>query len=276
MKSITSLMIAISHLVVPLAVTAQSPVLLRTFNNPTPEAADYFGIGLAALGSDRVLVGAPYDDTTATNAGIVYLFHTNGTLLTTITNPNPAFASYPEGQFGSAIATLGSDRVAIGSSLSAKAYLFSTNGALVTTLTSPSIYDTSFGKAVAAFGNDRVLISSTSAYPDPDPEWGDIQGAAFLCGTNGTLQTIFSNPYPGWVGLFGWSVCAFGSDRVLIGAGGPWTGAGGVFLFHTNGALLTTFTNPAPSSYDVFVHHQRYLFVDDHQSHTRSRRLVRP
>jgi hypothetical protein len=57
-----------------------------------------------------LLVGAPYDDTTATNAGIVYLFHTNGTLLTTITKP-PAINR----QFGASITTLGNDRIAVGS-----------------------------------------------------------------------------------------------------------------------------------------------------------------
>ncbi|HEX5222166.1 MAG TPA: FG-GAP repeat protein [Verrucomicrobiae bacterium] len=241
MKFLLNLTIAISCCASPLAAFAQTPVLLRTFNNPTPEAADYFGLGLAALGNDRVLISAPYDDTTATNAGAVYLFQTNGTLLTTITNPNPAFAfSYPEGQFGSAVAALGSDRVVIGSSVSQKVYLFTTNGTLVTTLISPSIYDTAFGYAVAAFGSDRVLIGSTSAYLGTDPDSDSMQGAAFLFGTNGaTPQKIFFNQNPWSVGLFGYSVGAFGSDRALVGS---WTGD--VFLFHTNGTLLTTFSAP--------------------------------
>ena len=38
---------------------AQTPVLLGTFNNPAPEAGDFFGAGIVALGDDRVLVGAP-------------------------------------------------------------------------------------------------------------------------------------------------------------------------------------------------------------------------
>jgi len=48
--------------------------LLRTFTNPTPEANDYFGFSVAAVGSDRVVIGAYLDDTGATDAGAAYLF----------------------------------------------------------------------------------------------------------------------------------------------------------------------------------------------------------
>ncbi len=68
--------------------------LLTTFTNPTPASADYFGISVAAVGSDRVLIGAYRDDTGATDAGAAYLFSTNGTLLTTFTNPTPASGDY--------------------------------------------------------------------------------------------------------------------------------------------------------------------------------------
>src|SRR5262245_57343392 len=70
----------------PFAAVAQSPVLLRTFHNPTPAAGDSFGTAVAALGSDRLLVGAP-DSPAGNPEGAVYLYHTNGTLLTTFTNP---------------------------------------------------------------------------------------------------------------------------------------------------------------------------------------------
>src|SRR5688572_600278 len=158
MKSTTRLMFATSHLVLPLVLTAQTPVLLRTFNNPSPATADFFGSAMAALGNDRILVGAPNDDTAGTNAGAVYLFHTNGTLLTTFTNPDPAQSYLISDQFGGAITTLGSDRVVIGSPYGAKVYLFATNGALVKTITPTNLDGFSFGAVVAGFGSDRVLI----------------------------------------------------------------------------------------------------------------------
>ena len=48
--------------------------LLNTFTNPTPTANDYFGTSVAAVGSDRVLIGASFDNTGATDAGSAYLF----------------------------------------------------------------------------------------------------------------------------------------------------------------------------------------------------------
>ncbi len=115
--------------------------LLTTFTNPTPAATDWFGYSVAAVGSDRVLIGAYQDDTGATDAGAAYLFSTNGTLLTTFTNPTPAAGDY----FGISVAAVGSDRVLIGAygddtgaADAGAAYLFSTNGTLLTTFTNPT------------------------------------------------------------------------------------------------------------------------------------------
>src|SRR5262245_51782752 len=242
MKLTALLTIAICYVVSSLSVTAQTPVLLRTFNNPAPAIDDNFGSSMAALGNDRVLIGARYDDTSATNAGAVYLFHTNGTLLKTITNPIPAFIfPYADEQFGSAIATLGNDRVVVGSPMIGKVFLFTTNGTLVTTLNSSNFYDVYFGNAVAAFGNDRVLIGARGAYPNN--EVYTEAGAAYLYSTNGAHLMTFSNPYVDYVFEFGSSVATFSNDRLLISANSYGSGFGQVFLFNTNGTLLTTITN---------------------------------
>jgi len=47
--------------------------LLHLFTNPDPNERDNFGYSVAAMGNN-VLIGAPEDDTTATDAGVVYLF----------------------------------------------------------------------------------------------------------------------------------------------------------------------------------------------------------
>ena len=83
--------------------------LLTIFTNPTPAHSDYFGWSLAAVGGDRVLVSAYLDDTGASNAGAAYLFRTDGTLLTTLTNPTPAVDDY----FGWSVTAVGNDRVLI-------------------------------------------------------------------------------------------------------------------------------------------------------------------
>ena len=47
--------------------------LLQTFDDPTITGADFFGSSVA-LDGNRVLVGAPYDDTNGTNVGQAHLF----------------------------------------------------------------------------------------------------------------------------------------------------------------------------------------------------------
>jgi hypothetical protein len=253
MKIFSHLMITISCVVVTHSVTAQSPVLLQIFNNPAPAVEDHFGSAIAPLGNDRLLIGAQYGDNTATNAGAAYLFNTNGTLLTTFTNPNPTYVS-PSGdnQFGCTVAAMGSDRVVIGSPANAKVYLFTTNGALVKTINSSNVYDYNFGDAVAAVGDDRVLIGAHQSYFNPDLYYEN--GAAYLYSTNGALLTTFSNPQADVVKEFGYSVVVFGGDRVLIGANDYGSGYGAAYLFNTNGTLLTTITNPVPVLFDYFGH----------------------
>jgi hypothetical protein len=223
-----------------------SGALLATFTDPNPQIDDEFGRSIVALGSDRVLIGAPYDRTQSDFSGVAYLFSTNGTLLTTFTNPTPA----NDENFGFALAALGSDRVVIGAPYdSLSAYLFSTNGTLLATFTNPVSggFEDNYGFSVATVGNDRVLIGALSA--------GSSGGAAYLFNTNGTLLTSFSRPGPAAIAWFGYFVTAFGNDRVLIGAPAETVGvgyAGKAYLFSTNGTLLATFTNPAPAYYDFF------------------------
>ncbi|HXG49249.1 MAG TPA: hypothetical protein VNO52_16620, partial [Methylomirabilota bacterium] len=153
--------------------------LLTAFTNPTPAFNEQFGHALAAVGTDRVLVGAAYDDTGAADAGAAYFFHANGTLLTTFTNPTPAVGD----RFGYAVAAVGTDRVLIGAYFddtgatnAGAAYLFSTNGTLLTTFTKPTPAPSDlFGIAVTAVGTDRVLIGA--AYDDMG---ATDAGAAYL------------------------------------------------------------------------------------------------
>jgi hypothetical protein len=239
----------------------QSGVLMRTFTNPTPQAGDNFGAWLAPLATDRVLIGAPYDDISAANGGAVYLYHTNGTIMRTLTNPSPAYTSlggFVNGDgFGSAVAVLGSDRVIVGSPFNdgpeviyiGTVYLFNTNGTLLTTITNPHPTNPDkFGTSVAALGSDRILVGAPDYEYDPDI---DQIGIAYLFNTNGTRLATFENPNRGEdYDQFGFSIAALGTDRVLIGMASQ--GIGTVYLFNTNGTLLTTFTNPIPAAFDYF------------------------
>jgi hypothetical protein len=101
--------------------------LLTTFTNPTPAASDLFGDAVAAMGSDRVLLGAVEDSTAAPRSGAAYLYRTDGTLLATFTQPIPQGSA----NFGKSLAAVG-NRVLIGASSAdtiangaGAAYLFS-------------------------------------------------------------------------------------------------------------------------------------------------------
>lgn len=256
MKTILGLILSVSCA----SALAQSPALLTTIPNPTPETGDRFSWAVAPLGTDRVLVGAPYDG--PTNAGAVFLFHTNGTLLATLTNPNPAYVIWfgnPDWDgdlFGIAIAGVGSDRVLVGAPYdgavwSGRAYLFRTNGTLLATFDTPSLYGGGdrFGAAAAVLGDDRLIISAPGYTSDPD--FGNSVGVVYLLSTNGTLLATLNNPVESQeYAEFGFSVAAFGNDRALVGA----RDAGAAYLFDTNGVLLMTFTNPVPTAGDYFGH----------------------
>ena len=242
------LILMLALIVWPRAAFSQgNGILLNTYTNPTPVASDLFGSSVAALGNDRIVVGAA-------GAGAAYLLNVNGTLLATITNPDG-----PGEAFGSSVATLGNDRILVGAYnyfsnavQLGRAFLFTTNGTLLTTFTNPSpVTVQALGWSVGAMGNDRVLISGFPNVNNPPPYLGSV----YLFRTNGALLTTFTNPVPSSDGAFGEVVAALGNDRVLVGASDANTGAsraGVVYLYNTNGALLTTFTNPTPAAADNF------------------------
>ena len=228
----------------------------QSITNPTPADSDHFGWSVAALGDDRVLVGAYLDDTSGSDSGAVYLFSNDGTLLLTLTNPS---SSPHQGRFGSSVATVGSNRILVGAdrdntgaSDAGAAFLFDTNGTLITSIFNPSpATQDYFGSSVAAVGSNRVLIGAKQ----DNSSGATSAGSAYLFDTNGTLLTTFPNPTPESSDFFGTSVAAVGSDLVLIGADRDNTGASGAgaaYLFSDNGTLLTTFTNPSPASFEQF------------------------
>jgi hypothetical protein len=154
--------------------------LLNAFTNPAPAKSDFFGFPVVALGSDRVFIGAWAADAGATNAGVAYLFSTNGTLLTTFTNPAPASDYF----FGFSIAVLGADRILIGALRDRSGvgeqgvvYMYDTNGVLLSSFTNPNAANNSdnFGTSMAVIDESHVIIG---AYLDD--KHAQDEGAAYL------------------------------------------------------------------------------------------------
>ena len=64
-------------------------------------AGEHFGASLAAFGSDAFLVGAPFNKVNGfVNAGTIYVYSTNSTLVSPLDNPSPKINDY----FGSSVA----------------------------------------------------------------------------------------------------------------------------------------------------------------------------
>lgn len=241
-----------SAVIGPLAALAQTAPLIRTIPNPAPASLDSFGYAVAAMGPDRMVIGAPYDDAGATDAGRAYLFDTNGALLVTLTNPAPAASDY----FGRAVAA-GKDWLAVGAFMddpgtqdAGSAYMFHTNGSLIQAIANPFPEGSgNFGYAVVAAGNDGLLAGARCN------SWMVANsGVAYLFLTNETPRQ-FTSPAPGVADYFGCSVAALGTNRLLVGAQAYDWGAldsGIAYLFSTDGTLLTTFTNPTPATSDYF------------------------
>ena len=152
--------------------------LLQTFVSPTPAANDWFGFSVSISG-DKVLVGTPFDDTGANDAGAAYLFDgITGNLLQTFVSPTPA----ANDKFGISVSISG-DKVLVGAyqddtgAINAgSAYLFDgITGALLQTFQKPTpAAGDQFGSSVSISG-DKVLVG---AYWD-DPGANDA-GAAYL------------------------------------------------------------------------------------------------
>jgi hypothetical protein len=218
-----------------------------TFNNPTPSSGDRFGIAVAAVGANHVLIGADRDDQGATDAGVAYLFDISGALVTTFTNPTPAL----DEAFGSALAGVSLDQVLVGApgdnsagNAGGAAYLFSTSGTLLNTFPNPTPgAGDQFGAALAAMGGSRALIGAPS-----DNHGATDGGAAYLFSLDGALLNTFHNPAPANGDMFGNAVAAMGADKILIGAfqdDATPTDSGAAYLFTLNAYVPGLVPDPA-------------------------------
>lgn len=176
--------------------------LLQTFDNPTPDAGDNFGH--VQVSGTNVVVGAKFDDTSATDAGVAYLFDaTTGGLVHTFLNPTPS--SGDEFSNGMAIAD---NRVVLGSRYddtagtnSGAAYMFdAVTGDLVHTFVNPTpAAGDQFGQSIAMSGSS-ILIGEWQ----DDPGGAVNAGAAYLFdAVSGSLEQTILNPAPQNSDFFG-------------------------------------------------------------------------
>ena len=228
--------------------------LLQTFDDPTVTDDDQFG-SFVALSGDRVLIGAPGDDTQGSNVGQAHLFDTTtGAPLQTFADPTVTNVD----QFGGSVA-LDGDRALIGARFDdtqgnnvGQAHLFdAATGALLQTFDDPMVTGGDFFGWSVALSGDRVLVGA----PGDETQGTNVGQAHLFNATTGALLRTFNDPTVTSLDLFGWSV-ALSGDRVLIGAPFDDTqgqDVGQAHLFNaTTGALLRTFNDPTVTGLDQF------------------------
>jgi hypothetical protein len=238
--------------------------LLQTFQKTDPAAGDWFGISVAAVGSN-VLIGALGDDTGATDAGAAFLFDgTTGAPIRTFQKPSVHAADW----FGGAVAALGSN-ILVGAPLdhvgeidAGGAYLLdATTGALLQSFHKPMPASGEwFGVSLAAVG-ESVLVGAML-----DHSVAKDAGCAYhFDGKTGALLRTFQKPKPAVGDWFGASVAVMDTSllvgapmgrTVIIGASHDSTGkkdAGAVYLFDVDsGHLIHSLQNPAPIAGELF------------------------
>lgn len=147
--------------------------LNTTINNPTPDENEFLGNSVAPLGSDKVVMGTPNDDTDATDTGIFYIYDLKGNLIRTIHDPNSAKGD----KFGNTIATSGkyvlvaaTNDVSGGGVTGGAAYLFNGNtGDLIATYNNPTPeIEDSFGFTIITIGSGFILTATHVDLGDKD------------------------------------------------------------------------------------------------------------
>jgi hypothetical protein len=233
---------------------------LRAVNSTWPDIR--FGNSLAAVGTNRFAIAAPYADplysSLVTNAGLVFLYDLNTNYLATLPQIDPRQNDY----FGTTLADVGIDMLAVGvpykdvvpppPSLlladSGAVYLYDYNGAYVTNLSKPSraLGDPEhFGAAVARLGKDRILVGA----PYENFNGTNDVGTVYIFNLTGALLKTVRHPMPVAAAHFGTAIAASGTNRFIVGAPGeptPGGGSGRLYLLDDNGNLIKSIPHPGP------------------------------
>ncbi|MBN2024916.1 MAG: hypothetical protein JW809_19220 [Pirellulales bacterium] len=221
-----------------------------------------FGARVATW-NDMIVVSAPnsdiwyYSSLQCADAGIVYVYNAQGTLLQTIHNPNPT----ADDLFGATLAVqgdyllIGAPGEDAGATDAGAVYVYhGLSSTPVATLTIPSpAADDSFGSAIAWLGND-ILVGA----PQRDLPTVADAGMVYRFAFTGTEQNpswsasptqTYEKYFPSEEDFFGSSLAVL-DGKVVVGTPGDDTlgaSCGAAYVFDaTTGAWLDTLLPPAP------------------------------
>ncbi len=256
--------------------------VLYTLESMSPEQDGYFGFSVSSAGDvdndgyADVIVGAPWEDAGATDAGRAYVFGGNGgTVLHTLQSPNPE----NNGEFGRSVSgagdmdndgcadvIVGAHGEGGGATSAGRVYVFSgATGAPLYALQSPNPENYgSFGLSVSGAGD-----VNGDGYPDvvvgadlEDGGTGNAGRAYIFSGNGGVLLYTLESPNAQDSGAFGWWVSGAGDlnndgyNDVIVGARNEnhaMIEDGRAYVFSGDGGfLLYELQSPDPQHYAYF------------------------
>jgi len=214
-------------------------------------AEDFFGN--IAVGSGRIVVGAPEDDDNGTNSGSAYIFDLDGNELAKITASDGAANDF----FGDVDSVaVGSGRIVVGAwgnddvvDKSGSAYIFDLDGNEIAKITaSDAAENDNFGWHVAA-GSGRIVVGSRW-----DDDNGTNSGSAYIFDLDGNELAKITASDAAEFDVFGYSV-GVGSGRIVVGApldDDNGSGSGSAYIFDLDGNELTKITASDGAADDQF------------------------
>jgi len=239
--------------------TPATPVL--TIANPSPASGDSFG--RVAVSGRWLVVGAPGDDTLASNAGSVYVYDLDGpdpsVPVMTLNKPGAVASD----SFGSAVAISGMLVIVsapgddTGASNAGSAFVFDLAGATPTVpikvLNNPiPASQDGFGNAVT-ISDMQVVIGASG-----DDTGASNAGSVYVYDLGSATPLVpltLNNPAPNANDGFG-SAVAISGTRLVAGAAGNNLAAGSVYVYELASASpempVFTLNNPAPFAGDFF------------------------
>lgn len=218
---------------------------VAVINNPNPSTGGQFGLSLAPLGADRLLVGAPNN---FSGTGAVYVCNLAGAVVQTIHEP----LNTPNAQFGWSVTAIGTNRIAV-TALAAgggvgRVDVFTTAGAYLYSIGNPSGVFDYFGYSLSGWTSNRLAIGVPL---------GGTNGMGMVRvfdNTGASLGVIHSPAAPGIIGYFGLGLAASPGGDLLVGS--PLTawgrGSGAAYWYDSATNLLGRITHPnAPAAQTV-------------------------
>ena len=224
-----------------------------TLESPNPEKSAWYGYQVK-IGGNIIVLSEPYADTDEfLEAGKVYVYDADGTLISTLQSPTPG----NNDNFGYRFDVL-KDTIIVGEvsdiddlSRAGRVHVFTADGTLQQSLQSEEPKHAGyFGFGSIAVNEEIMVISETGAETEPG-----TAGKIHLYDSEGVYQKSLLSPSPKVGGRFGYTV-EVGEGLILVGEYGyipdsP-LGPGSVYLFDYDGTHLKTLQAPEPENQACF------------------------